>query len=38
MCIEESKEVKREAKSRGLTERVNEILRSGKLDGELISE
>ena len=36
MCIEESIEVKKEAKRRGLTERVNEILQERKFKGELI--
>ncbi len=38
ICIEESKEVKQEAKRRSLIDRVNEILRERKFEGELISE
>jgi hypothetical protein len=38
MCIEESKEVKKEAKRRGLIDRVNEMLRERKFEGEMISE
>jgi exosome complex RNA-binding protein Rrp4 len=37
MCIEESKEIEKEAKRRGLTDRVNEILRDRKFEGKLIS-
>jgi len=37
MGIEESKEVKREAKSRGLIDRVNEIFHERRFAGELIS-
>ena len=37
MCIEEAKEIEKEAKRKGLTDRVNEILRDRKFEGTLIS-
>jgi len=35
--MEEARDIKREARRRSLTERVNALLRERKFDGELIS-
>jgi hypothetical protein len=35
--VEEARDIKREARRRGLTERVNALLRERKFEGELIS-
>ena len=37
MCYEEAQNIKKEANRAGLTEKVNEILRARKFDGELIT-
>lgn len=37
MCYEEAQDIKKQAKRAGLIERVNEILRDRKFDGELIT-
>ena len=37
LFIEEARDIKREARRRGLTERVNALLRERKFEGELIS-
>lgn len=37
LLMEEARDIKREARRRGLTERVNALLRERKFDGELIS-
>jgi hypothetical protein len=36
LLMEEARDIKKEARRRGLTERVNALLREGKFDGELI--
>jgi hypothetical protein len=38
MCFEEAKEIEKEAKQRGLTDRVNEILRDRKFEGTFIGQ
>ena len=37
MCYEEAQDIKKQAKRAGLIERVNEIMRDRKFDGELIA-
>lgn len=37
LLIEEARDIKKEARRRGLTERVNALLRERKFEGELIS-
>lgn len=37
LLIEEARDIKREARRKGLTERVNALLRERKFDGELIT-
>jgi hypothetical protein len=37
LLIEEARDIKKEARRKGLTERVNALLRERKFEGELIS-
>ena len=37
LLMEEARDIKKEARRRGLTERVNALLRKRKFDGELIT-
>ena len=37
LLMEEARDIKKEARRRGLTERVNALLRERKFDGELIT-